>query len=149
MRLLFAWQLGLAVARLSGQETTPTEVKAKLEVEELEKRWLAAANDAGALKVILAKDFVFVSATGPIGKEQWIARIRQHPAMDFNEARQFSDLHIRVYGEAAIVNGTIVRTNLTHSSTYKEAFTDVFVYRDSRWQVVNSQQTLMNSPEGK
>ena len=145
-RFLFAWQLGLAVMRLHAQDTAPTEVKAKLEVEELEKRWLAAANDVEALKVILAEDFVFIAPTGPVGKEQWLARMKQHPTTDSNESRKFDDLRIRVYGEVAVVNGTVVRTNLTQNSTYKEAFTDIFIYRDGRWQVVNSQLTPMSLP---
>ena len=144
VRTTLALQLGLAAIRLTAQEVTPAETKAKLEVEELEKRWLAAANDVEALKVILAEDFVLVSPTGLVGKEQWIARIQQHRAAASNESRRFDDLRIRVYGPTAIVNGTMVEASITHNSMHKSAFTDVLVYRDSRWQVVNSQQTAMS-----
>ena len=99
--------------------------------------------------MILAEDVVFVSPAGPVGKEQWIARAKQRPAPDANETRRFDDLRIRVYGEVAIVNGAVVRTDLTHGSAIKEAFTDVFVRHDGRWQAVNSQQTPRNSAAAK
>src|SRR4051812_46787825 len=149
MRLTLGLQLSLVLLRFAAQGATPAETKAKLAVEELEKRWLAAANNIEALKVILAEDFVFISPAGPVGKEQWIARVKEHPATESNKSRRFDDLHIRVYGEIAIVNGTIVGTSLLRDSAYKAAFTDVFIYRDNRWQVVNSQQTAMSLPAPK
>jgi ketosteroid isomerase-like protein len=147
--LTLVLQLSLAATRLSAAGVAPEEVKAKLELEELEKRWLAAANDAEALKVILAEDFVLVSPEGPIGKEQWITQVKQHRAAARNESRRFDDLRVRIYGEVAVVNGTIVGTNLSRNTTDKMAFTDVFTYRDGRWQAVNSQQTAMNLPASK
>ena len=149
VRLTLALQLTLAATRPSAGAATPEEVKAKLELEELEKRWLAAANDAEALKVILAEDFVLVSPAGLIGKEQRIAQVKQHRAAARNESRRFDDLRIRIYGGVAVVNGTMVGTDLSHSTTDKTAFTDVFTYRDERWQAVNSQQTTMRLPASK
>jgi hypothetical protein len=149
VRLTLALQLSLGATDLGAGGATAEEVKAKLELEELEKRWLAAANDADALKVILAEDFVLVSPEGLVGKEQWIAQVKQHRATALNESRRFDDLRIRIYGGVAVVNGTIVGTNLSHSTTDKTAFTDVFTYRDRRWQAVNSQQTAMSLPASK
>ena len=149
VQLMLSLQLSLALLRFAVQGATPAETKAKLAVEELEKRWLAAANNIEALQVILAEDFLFVSPAGPVGKEQWIARVKERPATDSNESLRFDDLHIRVYGEVAVVNGTIVGTALRHNSTSKAAFTDIFIYRDGRWQVINSQQTAMSLPVPK
>jgi hypothetical protein len=39
---------------------------------------------------------------------------------------------VRVYGEAGIVNGVVIET--TDHGERKTLFTDVFAYRDGKWQ---------------
>jgi hypothetical protein len=134
--------LCLFTASLMAQEALPSETKAKLEIEELEKRWLASEDNPEVLQIILAQDCVVVSPAGITGKEERIAQAKEHAAAAQNETRRFNDLRIRVYGGVAIVNGTIAATDARTNATHKWLFTDVFTYRDRRWQVINTQRTV-------
>jgi len=46
-------------------------------------------------------------------------------------------MHVRVYGNVGIVNGVVVETGAVRQETL---FTDVFAYRDGKWQAVNAQE---------
>ena len=46
----------------------------------------------------------------------------------------------RIYGDVGIVNGVVVRTTSDGAAPRRTLFTDVFVYREGRWQAVNSQE---------
>ena len=62
----------------------------------------------------------------------------EHPRPAGWRAR-FDKLEVRVYGAMAIANGIIEASDSPESKLRKTIFTDVFVYRDSRWQAVNAQ----------
>ena len=47
---------------------------------------------------------------------------------------------MRIYGTAGIVNGMVVAADNAGSVVKKTVFTDVFAYRDGRWQAVNAQE---------
>jgi len=47
---------------------------------------------------------------------------------------------VRVYGSTAIANGIVEASDSPEVKLRKTIFTDVFVYRDNRWQAVNAQE---------
>ena len=47
---------------------------------------------------------------------------------------------MRIYGTAAIVNGMVVTNDKAGKVLNKSVFTDVFAYRNGRWQAVNAQE---------
>lgn len=53
----------------------------------------------------------------------------------------FDRLDVRVYGDTGIANGSVVRKDSDGKKIARNVFTDVFVYRDGRWQAVNGQET--------
>ena len=119
---------------------TPDPEQAKRELLGLEQKWLQGETDPSLQEKILADDFVHVLPSGFISKKDQIdfLRGRKQPADQLN--RHFEDLKIRVYGEAAIVNGMVVATDNSGKPVRKTAFTDVFAYRNGRWQAVNAQE---------
>ena len=52
--------------------------------------------------------------------------------------KHFEDMHVRVYGTVGIVNGIVVETGA--GGIRKTLFTDVFAYRDGKWQAVSAQE---------
>ena len=56
------------------------------------------------------------------------------------EAMTIDDVMVRMVGEIGVVTGRTVATG-SDGSTVRLRFTDVFVRRDGRWQVVASQGT--------
>jgi hypothetical protein len=112
--------------------------KSKQELLALETRWLQVENDPMALEGILAPDFLHVVPGAIITKDQHLQFLREHPAGGQRPEKRFEDLHVRVYGDAGIVNGAVIET--TDHGERKTLFTDVFAYRDGKWQAVSAQE---------
>lgn len=81
---------------------------------------------------------------GIITKEQQLQFLREHPTGNERPEKHFEDLHIRIYGEAGIVNGAVIQT--TKHGKRKTLFTDVFAHRDGKWQAVSAQELPVTGP---
>jgi hypothetical protein len=125
------------------QEAKPAE-ESKQELLALENRWLQAEDNPVALEGILAPDFLHVVPGAIITKSQHLQFLREHPAGGQRPEKRFEDLHVRVYGEVGIVNGAVIQT--TDHRERKTLFTDVFAYRDGKWQAVSAQELPVTPP---
>jgi Domain of unknown function (DUF4440) len=107
---------------------------------DLENEWFNA-NDAQTLDRILASDFVHPVFTGDfLTKAQHIEWVTKHPR-PANLKPRFERLDIRLYGDIGIANGIVVTSDEHGTDIGKSVFTDVFTYRDGRWQAINGQET--------
>jgi hypothetical protein len=118
--------------------------ESKQELLPLENRWLQVQDDPVALEGILAPDFLHVVPGEIITKEQHLQFLREHPASGRRSEKRFEDLHVRVYGIAGIVNGAVIKK--TDQGQRKTLFTDVFAYRDGKWQAVSAQELPVTVP---
>jgi Domain of unknown function (DUF4440) len=118
--------------------------ESKQELLALENRWLQVEDDPVALEGILAPDFLHVVPGEIITKEQHLQFLREHPASGRRSEKRFEDLHVRVYGIAGIVNGAVIEK--TDQGQRKTLFTDVFAYRDGKWQAVSAQELPVTVP---
>jgi len=111
----------------------------------LENDWLKNEHNAAELEHILAADFLHPVVTGDVlTKAQHIQFSSTHlPAPDLT--KHFEDLQVRVYGDVGIVNGLVVTNNKEGDTVGKTVFTDVFIYRDGRWQAINAQENAVQS----
>jgi hypothetical protein len=141
--IAFALLASLAVSCQVNREAKSAE-QSKQELLKLENRWLAVERDPDALENILAPDFLHVLAAGIITKEQQLEFLRDHPAPKQRSEKHFEDLHVRVYGEVGIVNGTVVEK--ANGAEHKTLFTDVFAYRRGKWQAVSAQELPVATP---
>jgi len=134
--------LTLALVLLQSSSAQRGTAAAQQALVELENRWLASEDDPSALEAILADDFVHVLPTGFVSKREQIDFMRQHPApaADRPAAKRFDDLRVRVFGAAGVATGIVVAT-MPDGKIRKTVFTDVFAYRNGRWQAVNAQET--------
>jgi uncharacterized protein (TIGR02246 family) len=120
-------------------------------VRKLERAWLDAyeQHDEKAMQAIVADDFMITFPNGSIQtKPQVIAMIKQPrstsaPAVKFHT----EDLKARAYGDTVILTGRVVmeyqRDGQT-TSKEEQRYTDSYVKRNGRWQVVASH--LSNAP---
>ena len=107
---------------------------------ELENEWLKNEHDDAALERILAPDFVHPVPTGDfLTKAQHIFYSTKYkpPA---NIKQRFESLSARIYGDVGIVNGIVVTSDERGQDVDRTIFTDVFAYREGRWQAVNAQE---------
>ena len=115
-----------------------SDESSKQELLALERHWLQSQSDPAALEDILAPDFLHVVSGSIITKDQQLRFLREHPANDQHGNKHFEDLHVRVYGNAGIVNGAVIAK--TAHGERKTLFTDVFVYRRGKWQAISAQE---------
>ena len=125
----------------AGQNT-----KVEQEIRRLEREWFDSyvGGDRAAFDRIVADDVVITYGNGSVGnKSQAIAEIKV-PA-DSSYSLTGDDIQVRVYGDTAVVTGRVTEKgtfngrNLNSQSRY----TDVWVRRNGRWQVVAAQNTRL------
>jgi hypothetical protein len=125
--------VGLSPQQRSGERNRQTLI-------DLENEWLNA-NDGQTLDRILASDFVHPVFTGDfLTKAQHIEWSTKHPRPT-NLKPRFERLDIRLYGDVGIANGIVVTSDENGKEIGRNVFTDVFAYRDGRWQAINGQET--------
>lgn len=136
--VIFGCAVTIAVAGswLFARESTASD--AQQAVIRLENRWLANENNPAVLDSILAEDFVHVVPVGIISKQENIGFVRSHPNTSSGE-HKFERLQVRVYGSVAIANGIVAAK--VEGKGQRTLFTDVFAFRNGRWQAVNAQET--------
>lgn len=105
----------------------------------LEDEWLHA-RDAATLERILADDFVHPVPQGVfLSKAEHIDWYGKHLPSPTRKTR-LDHVQVRLYGDSAVVNGEVIATDESGKQLDGSVFTDVFVYRDGRWQAVNAQE---------
>jgi uncharacterized protein (TIGR02246 family) len=123
-------------------------------VRKLERAWLDAyeQNDAKAMNEIVADDFVITFPDGSMQtKAQILTAIKMARPAGSPKAK-FSTEHVtpHVYGDTVVLTGRVV-TELSRNgetiSTNRQRYTDTYVKRNGRWQVVASH--LSNAVQGQ
>lgn len=122
-------------------------------VMKVEHEWLAAlqTHDVATLARVLAREYIDSDFQGEaITRAQFLAYFagpapRPTPLIQ----QSFADTKVRFVadGEVAIVTGVVV-TRIRPDLVRHSRFTDVFVWRDGRWQAVTGQETHFAPGEG-
>lgn len=137
---IIAW--AMAVLALAFAQAPRNPAGDKQAVIELENEWLHA-KDAATLDRILALDFVHVIPVDHfLTKQQHIDWFMKHPE-PADRHTKFDKLNVRVYGDVAIVNGSVIATDAAGKELDRTMFTDIFVRRGGRWQAVNAQENTV------
>lgn len=139
---VWIWLMNMGAATATPQRTADQDRQALIA---LENRWLKGEHDASVLDPILAFDFIHPVVTGDfLTKAQHIYYSIRHLA-PANLKKRFDNLSVRIYGDVAIVNGIVVTSDEHGKDVNGTIFTDVFVYRDGRWQAINAQENKLEN----
>jgi hypothetical protein len=138
--LFLAFSLTTAVAQ--EPKDTSTNAADQLELQRLEKVWNDAHlhGDTAALDDLWADELVVtVPRMQLMNKTQSLA-IWRTGRMKF-QRYETSDTAFRIYGEAAVVTGRLVRERTFGDKNIHEdwRFTKVYVHRQGKWRVVSWQ----------
>jgi hypothetical protein len=134
--------LSIGSIHAGGITSTPqrTPAQDKEALIELENIWLKGEHDARILERILAPDFVHPVVTGDfLTKAQHIYYSSKRPP-PANLKQSFDQLNVRLYGDVGIVNGIVVTSDQDGKPLDRTIFTDVFAWREGRWQAINAQE---------
>ena len=109
------------------------------------QEWAEAINVGDSLVIdrIVADDFVGVSLRGDIYDKQTLIRESRIKANQSYKPRVFN-VTIRFYGEAAVAQGNETWTKKADSTSTTNIWTDTWIYRDKKWQIVAAQDLKLN-----
>ena len=120
-------------------------------VRKLEREWLDAyeQHSAEAMDRIVAEDFMITFPDGSTQTKAQIMAMIKKPRRERAPTRRFhtEESQSRRYGDTVILTGRVVIETNADGKTKKETsrYTDTYVKREGRWQVVASH--LSNAPE--
>jgi glucose/arabinose dehydrogenase/ketosteroid isomerase-like protein len=127
-----------------GGGVEPAAGAADRELKDLVQRYNDAQvkRDRGTLEQIWADDYLYTHSNGAVmNKAQDIADTMSGD-MTWTAAK-LDDLNVRVYGEVGIVTGRLTMEGRAKQyASGARRFTDIFVRRGGRWQLVGGQTTL-------
>ena len=109
----------------------------------LERLWNNVPPDRATLEQLLADDFSYTHSTGVMSNKT--QEIADTMSSQWTSSRT-DDMKVRVFGDVGIVTGrqTLEGTSKGYVSGPRR-FTDVFVKRNGKWQVVAGQTTLLQA----
>ena len=153
----------IALSTVPAFAQAPASERTAAAVMAVEHQWLAALNrhDVTALARILGREFIDSDFQGDaITRAQYLAYFARPVAHPAPPVRQiFADTQVRFVarGDVAIVTGIVVTrpvavpktaTSSRSDGVRHSRFTDVFVWRDARWQAVTGQETHFTPAAG-
>ena len=129
--------LGQAASQKSGKDEQT--VQALMQIE----REIGKANitrDYDFFDRVEAEEFIFTDAGGGVTtKKEDLAGLKQPSNPDSKLlSYEVDEMKVMLYGKTAVVTGrtTVKGSNKDVPFTSQSRFTDVFVWRDKRWQLV-------------
>lgn len=97
---------------------------------------------------IEGEDFIFTDSAGSVSdKKQDMAG--EKDCRKTEGAYDVDDAEVRIYGQTAVVTGRVTTTTKNKAGetvTRRSRFTDVFVWRDARWQLVAGHSSRIPAP---
>lgn len=107
----------------------------------MENAWNRAElhNDAAAVRLLLADDFVMTTAEGSqLNKQQIVASVSDSSYRP--DALESSDMVVHQHGNTAVIIGIYHEKGSDKGKSYEQhgRFTDTWMFLDGRWQCVAS-----------
>lgn len=127
-----------AQGKRSSLEAVNGSVESELEQMELDWEKALVSHDATVLRRIIADDWLETSWDGTsFGKAKAIADL----SASTPESVVMDPVMVRVFGDVAIVTtgDTEKSTDIGDNGTAHYVWTDVYLQRDGRWQVISTQ----------
>lgn len=119
----------------------PKTQPALLQMEDL---WVQALTDRSSaeLECLLAPDFIDSNWKGDsLTHDQVLQAAAARAPVPAGAQHKFEDMKARIYGSTGIVSGVSYWLYADGSQHGRARFTDVFIYRDHRWQAVAGHET--------
>ena len=144
-QLALAWSLVVALAMPLQTAPSPRVERTVSEILDLERARNDAIlhGDAAALDRMTSDDYTYITLRGELRTKADIVKGFASGAFKY-DARQISDLKVRVYGDTAVVTGKASQKGSENQKDYSGAyrFTRVYVREHGRWKTVALQATL-------
>lgn len=138
---LLALVLALALSAHAG-DCPKNQPKTEAALIDVEQNWAAALSrkDADAVACMLADEFEDADVDGSLHTRNWtIERIpNRKPGVN-----QLSEMRAHADGNSGFTRGLATLVDASGKVLARVRFTDVFTYRDGRWQALVGQESLL------
>ncbi|MGA8540594.1 MAG: nuclear transport factor 2 family protein [Terriglobales bacterium] len=143
MKILSLLALVLALPLSAHAADCPrNQPKTEAALIELEQNWAAALSrkDAAVVACMLADEFEDADVDGSLHTRTWtVERIpNRKPGVN-----QLSELRAHVDGNSGFTRGLATLVDASGKVVARVRFTDIFTYRDGRWQALAGQESLL------
>jgi ketosteroid isomerase-like protein len=140
LTLLFVF-LALPLSTVAA-DCPKNQAKTDATLVELEQNWAAALSrkDADAVGCMLAEEFEDADVDGSLHTRNWTLEHVPHRKPGVN---QLSELRGHVDGNMGYTRGMATLVDASGKVVARVRFTDVFVYRDGRWQALAGHESLL------
>lgn len=138
----YVW-LVLALSPLTYAAPCPAgQSKDAIALVQAEQTWAHALErgDRAALDCILAEEFEDAGPDGSLTDRATTLAKASKPRPVHNE---LTELHPQVHGGFGYIRGLATATDATGKVLARVRFTDVYVYRDGRWQCVAGHESML------
>lgn len=110
------------------------------EIETLEQRWRQAiiTNNVAEMNNLLSNDYIGITSNGTVENKPQALAQRRAGTVSITKL-DLSDIHIRVYGDTAVVTSVadLVGTNGESDISGKYRYTRVYALHRGKWQIVS------------
>jgi ketosteroid isomerase-like protein len=120
----------------AGQPKTPDALS------QTERTWASALEqrDTAALGCILAEEFQDTDPEGAIfDRSATLSKAATHRPVH----HELQDLNAHVYGDFGYIRGLATAADAQGKIVARVRFTDIYVYRDQRWQAVAAHESIL------
>lgn len=128
---------------LAGAATCPAgQVKDGSALIQIERTWGRSLEnrDTSTLGCILADEFEDAGPDGMLtDRATTLTKAARHAAVH----HELSDLHAQVNGDFGYIRGLATAVDAQGKLVAKVRFTDIYVYRDGRWQCVAGHESML------
>ena len=117
-----------------------SQAKDEATLMQIEQAWARALEeqDVATLDCILANDFEDASPVGTLsGRSKILTAAQKQPG----NHHRLSEMHAHVYGDVGYIRGLATALTTDGKPKVIVRFTDVYVYRDGRWQCVAAHES--------
>jgi len=142
---LIAVLLALALSAFAA-DCPKNQPKTEAALIQLEQSWAAALNrkDSEAVACMLADEFEDADVDGSLHTR---SQTLEHIPNKKPGTNQLSELRAHIDGNAGFTRGLATLVDASGKVVARVRFTDVFTYRDGRWQALAGQESLLTTPE--
>ncbi|MGA7522951.1 MAG: nuclear transport factor 2 family protein [Acidobacteriaceae bacterium] len=122
------------------------------EIEGLEQQWRQAilTNNVSEMDYLLADDYIGITSNGTIETKAQDLAQRRAGTVRITEL-DLSDIHIRVYGDTAVVTSKaqLQGTNGASDISGEYRYTRVYARRYGHWKIVSFEASRMNDVDAR
>lgn len=138
------------LAQLNQKGSGPSRVEAELMQLERDIGKANVDRDKAFFQRVEGEEFIFTDSAGGITtKAQDVASLDAPPREFRLVSYEVDEMKVSVYGKTAVVTGraTTVSRGKDREITSRTRFTDVFVKRGGRWQIVAGHSSRIREPQ--